>query len=133
MSRMTTRTSSTGAFRRGRSGSRALISVYKEKGASIAALAHRCDRIFCLERPRQPENVLGEVGQDQVGRDRRDQVQARLPELALDVVLGGEAEATVRLQADVGRLPRRLGAEVLGHVGFRTTGFLLIEQRGGLV
>src|SRR3954467_11755775 len=71
-----------------------------------------------LERARQPEDVLGEVGEDEVGGDRRDEVQPCLAELALDVVLGGEAEAPVRLQADVRRLPGGLGGEVLRHVGF---------------
>src|SRR2546430_7284005 len=39
--------------------------------------------------------VLPQVRQDQVVRDRRDRVEARLAELALDVVLRGEAEAPV--------------------------------------
>src|SRR5690348_15188986 len=43
------------------------------------------------ERAREAENVLGDVGQDQIGRDRCDLVQARFAELALDVVLAGEA------------------------------------------
>ena len=58
-----------------------------------------------LERTRQAEYVFGDVGQDQVGRDRRHQVQASFPELALDVVLRGEAEAAVGLDADIGRFP----------------------------
>ena len=38
------------------------------------------------ERARQAEHVLGDVRQDQVGRDRRHLVEPRLAELALDVV-----------------------------------------------
>src|SRR5258708_38309264 len=53
------------------------------------------------ERTRQVENVLGDVGQDQVGRDRRDLIQPRLPEFALDVVFAGEAEAAVELQTGI--------------------------------
>ena len=48
-----------------------------------------------------PEHVLGEIGQDQVGRDRRDLVEPRLAELALDVVFLGEAEAAMGLEADM--------------------------------
>src|SRR5262249_58138496 len=44
----------------------------------------------CSIRPRQAENVLGEVGQDQVGRDRRGLIEPRLAELALDVELLGK-------------------------------------------
>src|SRR4029079_2832707 len=50
-------------------------------------------------RPRQAENVFGQIRQDQVGRDRRGLVKSRFSELALDVELLGEAEATVGLQA----------------------------------
>ena len=71
-------------------------------------------KLFChasLKRPRHAQHVLADVGEDQVGRDRRDLVEPRLAELALDVVLRREAEAPVGLQARVGRLPRRTGAE----------------------
>src|SRR2546430_8621516 len=64
--------------------------------------------------------MLGEVGENQVGRDRRHEVEPRLPEFPLHVVLGGEAEAAVGLQAHVGRLPGRLRGEVLRHVRLRT-------------
>src|SRR5262249_40736250 len=45
----------------------------------------------CSVRARQAEHVLGEVGQDQVGRDRRGLVEPGLAKLALDVELLGEA------------------------------------------
>src|SRR5918999_1647218 len=51
-----------------------------------------------LERPRQIEHVLGKVGKNQVGRDRRHEVQAVFPEFSFHVVLRGETEAAVRLQ-----------------------------------
>src|SRR5215510_13033981 len=101
------------------------------KGAAIACSSVRTvtpsrGRVIGLsftrsrsEGARQAEDVLGYVGIDQVGGNRRHLVEARLAELALDVVFLGEAEATVRLQADVGRLPARLGRQVLGHVGLR--------------
>ena len=43
--------------------------------------------------------MLGDIAQDQVGRDRRDLVQAGFPELALDVVFIGKAEAAVELES----------------------------------
>ena len=41
--------------------------------------------------------MLGDVGKDQVGRDRRHLIQPRLAELAFDVVFAGEAIAAVKL------------------------------------
>src|SRR5712691_7578257 len=79
----------------------------------------------------QAQHVLGEVAQHEVGRDRRDLVQARLAELALDVVLLGEAEAAVGLQAHVARLPRGFRSELLRHVRFGAAGQALIVERGG--
>ena len=58
-----------------------------------------------LEAPRQPEDVLGHVGIDQVGRDRRHLVEPGLAELAFDVVFVGETEAAVGLHADIGGFP----------------------------
>src|SRR5688572_24906788 len=81
-----------------------------------------------LEGARQAEQVLADVAEDEVGGDRRDLVQAGLAELALDVVLVREAEAAVQLDAGVGRLPARLGGEVLRHVRLRAAGLVRIEQ-----
>ena len=55
----------------------------------------------------------------------------RLAELALDVVVLGEAEAAVGLHGDVRRLPRRIGGEQLGHVGFGAARLAAVEQLGG--
>ena len=84
------------------------------------------------EGARQAEHVLGQIGQDQVGRDRGDLVEPGLAELALDVVLGGEAEAAVGLQADVGGLPGGLRGEVLRHVRLGAAGLFLVEEAAGL-
>src|SRR6185312_8312498 len=54
-------------------------------------------------------------------------VEPRLAELALDIVIGGEAEATVELQACVRRFPRGLRGEVLRHVRLRPAGFSRVE------
>src|SRR6185437_6440823 len=48
---------------------------------------------------RQVEHMLGNIGQDQIGRDRRNLVKPGLAEFTLDVVLLGETEAAMRLQA----------------------------------
>src|SRR5467141_4730872 len=77
-------------------------------------------------RARKVQHVLGEIAEDEVGRDRRDLVQPRLAELALDVVLLGEAESAVGLQAHVARLPGRLRRELLRHVGFGAAGLALL-------
>ena len=63
--------------------------------------------------------MLGNMGEDQVGRDRRHLVQPRLAELALDVVFARESVAAVELQAGVGRLPCRIRGQHLRHIGFR--------------
>src|SRR6267378_39458 len=81
-------------------------------------------------RARKVQHVLGEIAEDEVGRDRCDLVQPRLAELALDVVLLGEAESAVGLQAHVARLPRGFRRELLGHVRFRPAGFSLVVQQG---
>src|SRR5581483_5007338 len=57
------------------------------------------------EGTRHAEDVLADVGQDQVGGDGSHLVEAGLPELALDVVLLGEAVPAVELHGGVGRLP----------------------------
>src|SRR3954462_1908403 len=91
------------------------------RAAAVAAARSRSRRRMVRssspsEAAGQAEHVLGDVAEDQVGADRHHLVQPRLPELALDVVLVGEAVAAVELQAGVPRLPRGLGREVLRHV-----------------
>src|SRR5215472_18134125 len=81
------------------------------------------------ERSRHAQHVLADVGEDEIGRNRRYLVETRLAELALDVVLAGEAESAVRLQAGVRRFPGCLRGEKLGHVGFRSARLPRIEQR----
>ena len=70
--------------------------------------------------------MLGQVGIDQVGGDRRDLVEPRLAELALDIVLLGEAEAAMRLQAHIGGGPGGIGGQQLRHVGFLAAGNLAV-------
>ena len=75
-----------------------------------------------------PEHVLAEVGEHEVVRDRRDRVEPRLAELALDVVLLREAEAAVRVEARVRRLPGRLRGEQLRHVRLGAARLARVEQ-----
>src|SRR5262252_7592662 len=74
------------------------------------------------------QNVLRYIAEHEVGGDRRDLVQARLAELALDVVLLGEAKAAMSLQAGIARLPRCLGGELLRHVGLGPAGLARVVQ-----
>src|ERR1043166_3759467 len=72
-------------------------------------------------RARQAEHMLGQIGKDQVGRDRRHLVEPGLAELALDIELLGKAETPMGLDAGFGRSPACLRRQHLGHVGFRAT------------
>src|SRR5579864_4695954 len=82
--------------------------------------------------PRHPEHVLADVGQHEVVVDRRDAIEPRLAELALDVELDGEAVAAVGIQAGVGGVPGGLRGQQLGHVGFGAAALGGVEQPGGL-
>jgi hypothetical protein len=65
-----------------------------------------------------------DMGQDQVGRDRRHLIQARLPELALDDVFLGETEAAMGLQALIGGVPERFRRQERGRTPSRISGWL---------
>src|SRR5947209_6035901 len=73
-------------------------------------------------------SVLAEVGKDQVVRDGSDRVEPRLSKLPVDVEIGGEAEASVRIEARVRRQPRRLGGEQFRHVRLGAALGALVEQ-----
>src|SRR5262247_3764063 len=55
--------------------------------------------------PWHAEHVLADVGEHQVGRDRRDPLDARLAPAPLHMVLARHAEAAVGLHAGLRRLP----------------------------
>src|SRR5215475_6233560 len=55
------------------------------------------------------QHMLGNERQYQIGRDRRDLVEPRLAEFALDVIFLGEAEAAMGLDAGVRRFPGGVG------------------------
>src|SRR5262245_66610550 len=99
---------------------------------AIGSACWRASKSFMSVAPRHAQDVLADVGLDEVVGDRRDLVEPRLAELALDVVLLGEAEAAVRVDAYIGRLPGRLGGQVLGHVGLGAARLLAFEARARL-
>ena len=64
-----------------------------------------------LKRAWHVEHMLTQIRQDEIGRDGCHLIQARFPELALDVIFRREAEPTMGLQADIGRLPGGVGCQ----------------------
>ena len=50
-----------------------------------------------LVRPRQAEDMLGQIGEDQVGGDRRHLIEPGLAKLPLDIVFLGKTKAAVGL------------------------------------
>src|SRR5581483_4922407 len=82
-------------------------------------------------RAGESEDVLGDVGEDEFLADRGDAGEAGLAEVALDVVLGGVAEAAVRLDRPVGGEEARFGGEVLGQVGLFAAGQPGVDEAAG--
>src|SRR5688572_25453982 len=82
-------------------------------------------------RPWQAQYVLSHVGQNHVRRDRGHLIELRLAKLALDVVVLREPKSAMRLHCDIGRLPRRISGQKLGHICLRATRFPAIEQLSG--
>lgn len=83
--------------------------------------------------------MLGEVAEDQVGRDRGHLVEPGFAEFRLNVIFLGKGEAAMGLHAGLRRLPRGFHRQHLGHVGFRAAiapglvpgGGMLHHQLGG--
>jgi hypothetical protein len=72
--------------------------------------------------------MFGDIGQDQVGGNRRDLIEPRFAELAFNVVFASEAKPAVILEADVGRFPRCIGSQHLRHVGLGAARLMRVEQ-----
>ena len=72
--------------------------------------------------------MLGQIGQDQVGRDRGDLIQPGFAELALYIVFLGKTEAAVGLDTDFRGLKTGVGSEHLGHVRLGTGVFARLIQ-----
>src|SRR6266508_5779636 len=86
-----------------------------------------------LVRAWQVEHMCREVGQHQIVVDRRDLVEPRLAELALDIIFVDKAVAAMGVEAGIGGRPTCLRREQLGHVGLGAALLALVEQPGGLV
>jgi hypothetical protein len=80
-------------------------SPQRERDSRLGAAAMLVAAISALVGARQPQHVLGQIGQDQIGRDRRHLIEPRFAEFALDVVFLGEAEAAMGLNAHIARGP----------------------------
>src|SRR5260221_11937396 len=63
------------------------------------------------------QDVLADISEDQIGRDRGSLVDPYLAPFALDVVLLGEGETTEGLEGRVGGGPGCFRGEEIGHVG----------------
>lgn len=63
------------------------------------------------ERPRHTQDMLADIGQDEVGRDRGHLIQSGLAELALDIVFARKAEAAMSLDAGICRFPAGIGGQ----------------------
>src|SRR3989442_3233441 len=107
-------------------------SIWNPSRVPTSQIVTRSGRSMVLVGARHPQDVLADVGEHEVVVDRRGLVEATLAELALDVVLLGETVPAVAVDARVGRLPRRLRREVLGHVGLGPARLCSVEQRCGL-
>ena len=68
-------------------------------------------------RARHAQHVLGEVRQDEIGRNRRHLIEPGLAELALHVIFLGKAKTAMGLHACVRGFPGGIGRQHLGHVG----------------
>src|ERR671912_676993 len=77
------------------------------------------------------ENVLTNIGENQVVGHRRDHKDAGLAELPLYVIVLPEAVATVRLEGGVSRIPRSFGGKELRHVGLRAALLALVKEARG--
>ena len=75
----------------------------------------------CLVRPWHAEDVLADIGEDQIGRDRRGLVEAGLAPFALDVVSLGERETKLD--------PLALPDRVCRGVDFRASRYSVIAAR----
>src|SRR5438876_2427776 len=92
----------------------------------------RCVMAGALVRPGQAEDVLGEVVEDHLLRDRGDAHQPGLAPVALDVVLAGVAEPAVGLHGRVGGGEAGLGGKELGQVGLLPRGQVVVDSPGRL-
>src|SRR5438093_10680515 len=80
---------------------------------------------------RQAEDVLGEIVEHHLLRNRRDLVEADLAPEPLDVELLGVAVAAVSLERGVARLEARVRRPQVRRVGLRAAGPAIVVQSPG--
>src|SRR4029079_316940 len=85
-----------------------------------------------LIRLRQAEHALGDEAEDQLAAHRRDAPDERLAQVALDVVLGGGAEAAEGHHRLLAGIEARLAGEVLGRVRLGAARLARVVERRGL-
>ena len=73
--------------------------------------------------------MLTQIGQHQVRRHRRSQVEPGLAPLTLDVVFAGKCKTAKGLHACLSRMPTGLGAKQFRHIGLGTTRDTSLEER----
>lgn len=62
--------------------------------------------------------MFGQIGQDQVGRNRGDLIEPGFAAVGFDVELPGKAKAAVGLDAGIDRRKTGIGGQLLGDVCF---------------
>jgi hypothetical protein len=82
-------------------------------------------------RPRHAEDVLADICEYQVGRDRGGLVEAGFAPFALDVVFLRESKTAIGGERRLGGVPGRLGGQQFGHVRVSAAFLAIVEQRCG--
>src|SRR5579862_907701 len=77
--------------------------------------------------------MLCHIGKYQVGGNWSDLVETCLAEFPFNVVVGGESETAMELQADIGCFPGGIRRQQLGHVRLRPARLLVVEKLARLV
>ena len=72
--------------------------------------------------------MLGDIGINQVGGDRRHLIKPGLAKLAFNVIFSCKTKAAMCLQTNIGGLPRSLGSQILRHIGFGAARLTSIKQ-----
>src|SRR5579871_3019894 len=104
---------------------------WRRLGGSCAGFVERLRLNFGAApsiRARQAEHMLADIGEDEVGRDRRDLKQARLAPFALDIVFACETKAAMGLHACLTRMPGGIRGEELCHIGVRPARLACVEE-----
>ncbi len=92
---------------------------------------HRGSQASYLVRPRQAQDMLRYVCENEIGGEGGDLIEAGFAEFAFDIVVYSEAVASKGLHGNVGGFPGGIGGQEFGHVCFGTTGLSLIKEGGG--